>query len=70
VTTVAQKTQFYKFQRERQNFTPCDPWTALAAGILVKAIDDLRVGDPLVKLDAALWLQTDAPEWLNFLGIN
>ena len=48
-----------------------DPSLRLAAAVVASAVDDLRRQDPLVSLDALIWLTFgDGPIWLEALGLD
>jgi hypothetical protein len=48
-----------------------DPGLRLAAAVVASAVDDLRRQDPLVSLDALIWLTFgDGPIWLEALGLD
>lgn len=43
-----------------------DPWAALAAAVLIRAVDDTRAGDP----EAAAWLLDIGLMFLDGLGLD
>jgi hypothetical protein len=45
-------------------------WKALGRDVILQAFRDLRDPDPLTALDALLWLISDAPFWLDGLGMD
>jgi hypothetical protein len=43
-----------------------DPWRALAAAVLLRAVAEASTGNA----DAEEWLQTDGPQWAEYIGID
>lgn len=47
-----------------------DAYKKLATDVLAQAIYDLHEGETKKRLDAAMWLLTDAPVWMDALNID
>ena len=45
-------------------------WHALGVSVVVQAFKDLTDPNPFNALDALLWLISDAPLWLDGLGME
>lgn len=50
---------------------PEQPWTRLIAAVFIQAAQDAKGGDPILALDAALWLASpDAETFLEAVGFD
>jgi hypothetical protein len=48
-----------------------DPWRRLAAGIVLAAVRDLARGDPVERMDAALWFMSPGSlDLCDFAGVG
>lgn len=70
-TKTHHKIRDYKHRSEtKHRELRGDPWQALAARVVVQAVEDIHARDLVTCLDAYFWLIGPGQDWLTALGFD